>query len=131
MQKVFCKIETKNPSGKPANCQPAGLPRGEMIPYIQANPRNFQLNRANAPNSAKTCITGHLSHLKTFIEKNIFFEKKEKKKEKKKKNRKNRKKMKKKEKKKERKRKRRKKRKRKKEKKRKKKIKKEKKKKNL
>ena len=25
-------IETKNTSGKPANCQPAGLSRGEMIP---------------------------------------------------------------------------------------------------
>ena len=83
MQKVFCKIETKNPSGKPANCQPAGLPRGEMIPYIQANPLNFQINRAIRSNSAKTQITGHLSHLKTFIEKNNYFEKKEKKKKKK------------------------------------------------
>ena len=62
-------VETKNPSGKPANCQPAGLPRGEMIPYIQANPRNYQLNRACRRNSPKTQITGHLSHIKNFIEK--------------------------------------------------------------
>ena len=82
MQKVFCKIETKNPSGKPANCQPAGLPRGEMIPYIQANPLNFQINRASAHDSPKTCITRAESHLKTFIEKNNYFEKKEKKKKK-------------------------------------------------
>ena len=78
MQKVFCKIETKNPSGKPANCQPAGLPRGEMIPYIQANPLNFQINRAIGHNSPKTHITRAESHLKNFIGKNIFFEKKEK-----------------------------------------------------
>ena len=30
-RKIEKHIETKNPSGKPANCQPAGLPRGEMI----------------------------------------------------------------------------------------------------
>ena len=75
-------VETKNPSGKPANCQPAGLPRGEMIPYIQANPPNFQINRAIGRNSPKTCITRAELHLKTFIEKNNYFLKKEKKKEK-------------------------------------------------
>ena len=71
-------IETKNPSGKPANCQPAGLPRGEMIPYIQANPRNFQINRAIALDSPKTHITARLSHLKTLFKKIFFlyFEKK-------------------------------------------------------
>jgi len=99
LQKVFCKIETKNPSGKPANCQPAGLPRGEMIPYIetknpsgkpancqpaglprgemipyiQANPLNFQINRACSPDSPKTQITGRELHLKNFIGKSFFY----------------------------------------------------------
>ena len=35
-------VETKNPSGKPANCQPAGLPRGEMIPLYKQTPQIFR-----------------------------------------------------------------------------------------
>ena len=72
-RKIEKQIETKHPSGKPANCQPAGLPRGEMIPYMQANPRNYQLNRACRRNSPKTWITARFSHLKNFFQKNNFF----------------------------------------------------------
>ena len=57
-RRPYYSVETKNPSGKPANCQPAGLPRGEMIPYIQANPRNFQINRVRAAKCYKNDHNG-------------------------------------------------------------------------